>query len=163
MDTLWDCNNASTLSGSQTIHVGVRCPSQHPLSIRNIKQPAYQSLLMIFISVVFWYDHFMRSLTHLNGSICQYQTSNNNQQINQYGWFSHISFVLVRLLNYEIFNIFQWGNPLSIRLEICQKIYTTGFFGQQFYTLKVRKLWRFSLKKKQRKCINIGYFSIFFC
>ena len=28
---------------------------------------------------------------------------------------------------------------LGIRLEICQKIYTTGFSGQKFYTLKVRK------------------------
>ena len=26
------------------------------------------------------------------------------------------------------------------RLEICQKIYTTGFLGQKFYTLKVRQL-----------------------
>ena len=48
------------------------------------------------------------------------------------------------------------------RLEICQKIYTTGFSGQKFYTLKVRKLRLFLLKKKQRKCINISYFSSFF-
>ena len=43
-----------------------------------------------------------------------------------------------------------WG-----RLEICQKIYTTRFFGQKLYTLKVSKLQQFLLKKKQRKCINI--------
>ena len=45
------------------------------------------------------------------------------------------------------------------RLEICQKIYTTGFSGQKFYTLKVPKL---QMLKKQRKCINISYFSSFF-
>ena len=32
------------------------------------------------------------------------------------------------------------------RLEICQKIYTTRFSGQKFYTLKVRKLRLFLLK-----------------
>ena len=47
----------------------------------------------------------------------------------------------------------------AIRLEICQKIYTTGFFGQKFYTLKVCKLRRFLLQNKKRKCINISYFS----
>ena len=52
------------------------------------------------------------------------------------------------------------GNTVS-RLEICQKIYTTGFFGKQIYTLKVHKLRRFVLKKKQRKCISISYFSRF--
>ena len=25
---------------------------------------------------------------------------------------------------------------ITIRLEICQKIYTTGFWGQKFYTLR---------------------------
>ena len=29
------------------------------------------------------------------------------------------------------------------RLEICPKIYTTGFLGQKFYALKVCKLWLF--------------------
>ena len=43
------------------------------------------------------------------------------------------------------------------RLEICQNNYTTGFFGQKLYTLKVSKLQQFLLKKKQRKCINISY------
>ena len=39
------------------------------------------------------------------------------------------------------------------RLEICQKIYTTGFLGQKFYTLKMRKL-RLSLPTmKQRKSL----------
>ena len=48
------------------------------------------------------------------------------------------------------------------RLEICEKIYMTGFFGQKIYTLKVRKLRQFLLKKKQRKCINISHFHRFF-
>ena len=48
------------------------------------------------------------------------------------------------------------------RLEICQKIYTTGFSGQKFYTLKVRKLWPFLLTMKQCKCIKIGKLSKFF-
>ena len=48
------------------------------------------------------------------------------------------------------------------RLEICQKIYTTRFSGQKFYTLKVRKLRLFFTKNKQRKFINISYFSCFF-
>ena len=51
-------------------------------------------------------------------------------------------------------------NGLS-RHEICQKIYTTGFFGRKMYTLKVRKLRLFLLKKKQRKCINISNLSNF--
>ena len=52
--------------------------------------------------------------------------------------------------------------PFIHRLEICQKIYTTGFVSQKFYTLKVRKLRLFLLKEKQRKCIYISYFSSFF-
>ena len=48
------------------------------------------------------------------------------------------------------------------RLEICQKKYMTGFYGQKIYTLRVRKLRRFWPKKKQRKWINISYFSSFF-
>ena len=47
---------------------------------------------------------------------------------------------------------------MTLRLEICQKIYTTGFSDQKFYTLKVRTLRLFSLKKKQRKCINLVVF-----
>ena len=50
----------------------------------------------------------------------------------------------------------------SGRLEICQKIYMTGFSGQKFYTLKVRKLRLFLLKEKQHKCINISYLSRLF-
>ena len=52
--------------------------------------------------------------------------------------------------------------PFMYRLDICQKIYTTRFSGKKFYTLKVHKIWLFLLKKKQRKCINISYFSSFF-
>ena len=40
----------------------------------------------------------------------------------------------------------QWRH--GHRLEICQKIYTTRFFGQKFYTLKVRKSRLFLLKEK---------------
>ena len=42
-----------------------------------------------------------------------------------------------------------------VRLEICQKIYTTEFSGQKFYTLKVRKFRLFLIKKetaKMHKC-----------
>ena len=53
-------------------------------------------------------------------------------------------------------------NRITNRLEICQKIYTTKFLGQKFYTLKVRKLRLFLLKKKQQKCINISHFNSFF-
>ena len=49
------------------------------------------------------------------------------------------------------------------RLEICQKIYTTGFSGQKFYTLNVRKFRLFLLKKKQRKCINLAVFLLNEC
>ena len=35
----------------------------------------------------------------------------------------------------------------QVRLEICQKIYTTEFPGQKFYTIKVRKLRLFLLKR----------------
>ena len=43
------------------------------------------------------------------------------------------------------------STPLG-RLEICQKIYTSGFSGQKFYPLK----------EEQHKCINISYFSRLF-
>ena len=61
----------------------------------------------------------------------------------------------------DVTNISNDESVALIRLEICQKIYMTGFFGQKSYTLKVRKLRRFLLKKKQRKCINVSYFSRF--
>ena len=47
-------------------------------------------------------------------------------------------------------------------LRFVKKIYTTGFSGKKFYTLKVRKLRLFLLKEKQCKCIYISYFSSFF-
>ena len=49
-----------------------------------------------------------------------------------------------------------------VRLEICQKIYMTGFSGQKFYTLKVHILQLFLLKKKQCKCINLAAFLLEF-
>ena len=48
-------------------------------------------------------------------------------------------------------------------LKFVKKNYTSRFLGQKFHTLKVRKLRLFLLKKKQRKCVNISYFSSFFC
>ena len=54
-----------------------------------------------------------------------------------------------------------WNEPWN-KLEICQKIYTTGFSDQKFYTLKVRNLQLFLLKKKQRKCINLVAFLLEF-
>ena len=47
-----------------------------------------------------------------------------------------------------------------VRLEICQKIYTTGLSAKNF--TQVRKLRWFLLKKKQFKCIIISYFSRIF-
>ena len=43
-----------------------------------------------------------------------------------------------------------------VRLEICQKIYTTGFSRQKFYTLKVRKLRLFLQQKKPCKGIDFS-------
>ena len=42
----------------------------------------------------------------------------------------------------------EWFFVFVHRLEICQKNFTTGFLGQKFYTLKLRILWLFLLKKK---------------
>ena len=42
------------------------------------------------------------------------------------------------------------------RQRICQKICTTGFSGQKFYTLKMRKLWLYLLKNKLCKCIDFS-------
>ena len=68
----------------------------------------------------------------------------------------------------EFFHFWLYVFPLSkkpflpTRLEICQKNYTTGFSGPNFYTVKVHKLQLFLFKEKQRKCIYISYFSSFF-
>ena len=45
-------------------------------------------------------------------------------------------------------------------LEICQKINTTGYSDQKFYTPKVRNLRLFLLKMKQRKCIDSNVFFV---
>ena len=57
-----------------------------------------------------------------------------------------------------------YGTKMHIlhRLEICQKIYMTRFSVQKFYTLRVRNLRLFLLKKKQRKCINLVAFLLEF-
>ena len=44
------------------------------------------------------------------------------------------------------------------RLDICQKIYTTGFSDRKFYTLKVCNMRLFLLKKKLLKCSNLVAF-----
>ena len=73
-----------------------------------------------------------------------------------------------QLLHYNPQSAMAWHGKLgltkqdSIRLEICQIIYTAGFLSQKFYTLKVRKLQLSELKKKQHKCINISYLSRLF-
>ena len=54
------------------------------------------------------------------------------------------------------------GRWMTADLRFVKKNYTTGFQGQKFYILKVRKLQLFLLKKKQRKCIDISYFSSLF-
>ena len=61
---------------------------------------------------------------------------------------------------------FEYGCMLTIyhreyRLEICQIIYTTGFLGQKFYTLKVRKFIAtiFTHNGTAFKCINISNLS----
>ena len=46
---------------------------------------------------------------------------------------------------------------IKLRHEICQKIYTTGFSGPIFHTLKVRKLLLFLLKMNERICIICVY------
>ena len=50
----------------------------------------------------------------------------------------------------------------KVRLEICQKIYTTGFLVQKNYTLKLREVRLFLPKKKQCKLINLGVFLLKF-
>ena len=50
---------------------------------------------------------------------------------------------------------------ILVRLDICQKLYTTQFLGKQFYTLKVQNFGLFLLKKKQHKCIDISNLSDF--
>ena len=48
------------------------------------------------------------------------------------------------------------------RLEICQKIYTTGFLGQQICTLKPHKLQTFFANDKTAYNFNISDFSPIF-
>ena len=49
-------------------------------------------------------------------------------------------------VNFSLQNLCLIDCNCSTRLEICQKIYTTRFFGKKFYTLKVCKLRLFLLK-----------------
>ena len=58
-------------------------------------------------------------------------------------------------LNFDYLFVCRLSPNMVFRLEICQKIYTAEFLGQKFYTLKVRKLRLFLLKKetaKMHKC-----------
>ena len=64
----------------------------------------------------------------------------------------------VHHMNINVYN--SWYE--KCRLESCPKIYTTGFFCQKFYILKVRELRLFLLKKKQRKCIYLVAFPLKF-
>ena len=48
------------------------------------------------------------------------------------------------------------------RLDICQKIYTARFSGQKFYTLKVRKLRHFLLKRNSVNAL-ISVLLVLFC
>ena len=43
------------------------------------------------------------------------------------------------------------------RLDICRQIYTTGFLGQKFCTLKTHKSRLFSHTVKQPKCIKLSF------
>ena len=52
-------------------------------------------------------------------------------------------------------------NPQS-DLRFVKKFTRPNFRVEKFYTIKVRKLWLFLLKKKQSKCIDISYFSSLF-
>ena len=65
-------------------------------------------------------------------------------------------------LNLDYLFVCRLSPNMVFRLDICQKIYTTEFLGQKFYTLKVCKLRLFLIKKEQQKCINVSYFSSFF-
>ena len=52
--------------------------------------------------------------------------------------------------------------PFAIRLEICQKNYTTRFLGQKLYTLKMGKLWRLLLKRNDVNAV-ISFILVDFC
>ena len=80
-------------------------------------------------------------------------TSRNNLIFSNTNWFCLKHWDQDQLL-VEPFAIF----PVDDRLEICQKNYMTGFLDPKLYTLKVRKLRLFLLKKKQRKCISLVTF-----
>ena len=82
--------------------------------------------------------------------------------------FLHLNHILHHMASIQVFLVLRKRKTkipqryTQSRLEICQKIYTTRFSGQIFYTPKVRKLRLFLLKEKQRTCIYISYFSNFF-
>ena len=50
---------------------------------------------------------------------------------------------------------------LSCRLEICQKLHTTRFLNQKFYTSKTHISGLFSRTVNQHKCVNISYLVLF--
>ena len=63
----------------------------------------------------------------------------------------------------HFFGSYSWDScnfsTLSMQTWDLSKNLHDRIFSQKFYTLKVRKLQLFLLKKKQRKRINISYFS----
>ena len=79
-------------------------------------------------------------------------------------YFNNLNIIEYRRYRTDIYYLINHGINQGQELKtylIFVKNYRTRFFGQKFYTLKVRKLWQFLPKKKQLKWINISYFSIF--
>ena len=112
---------------------------------------------------IFWNNTLSKPVTHIwiywNTSI---KKTNVVQKLSWTISPTEFWFFCVKVISDHELPTLCWKLKAVCRLEICQKIYTTGFFSQKFYTLKVHKLQRFLRKKKQRKCINISHFSRFF-
>ena len=73
----------------------------------------------------------------------------------------YISLAIARLPVAPIARVGGRGRGWAGRLEICKKIYTTGFFSQKFDTLKVCKLRQFLLKKNSVNAL-ISVILVFF-
>ena len=80
--------------------------------------------------------------SQMNPATVQDLTNNAGKVANRPIWQVCIFFWKYQILIPHSCTISNWVVPFNhnSRLEICQKIYTTRFFGQKFYTLKVRKL-----------------------
>ena len=65
------------------------------------------------------------------------QGQHTDKNIHQGASFSTIYFMDITIPPFEdSFEFSKWILMLESKIEICQKIYTTGFSGQKFYTLK---------------------------